>query len=145
MSLDLSFGEITAASQVERFGQFDYAVPDHWLMVDPEKRRHYCWYYPRTKPGRRLPWSRPLSYRTLARLALRMERRKGVPDLSKWAKLWAYVHPGKEFDRHGIEAVRRHLLEDPHMMGLVWLFQELRIPPPPPGTFAEVDPLALAA
>lgn len=145
-SYELSYGEITAASEVLRFGEFDYATPWEWMMADPEKRRHYCWFYPHAKPHhRRLPSSRPLSYRVLARLALRMERRKGIPDLSRWAKLWAYVHPGKEFDRDGIAAIRRLLAEDGCLHGLTWLFERLHIPPPPPGTFAEVDPLAEAA
>lgn len=142
----LSYGDIATASDVERFGTFDYATPINWMMEDSENRREFCWWYPsKRRPGKMC--GRPLSYRALARLALREARKQGVPDMLLYAKLWAYAHPGRPLDRAGIDSIRKILAEDPHLAGTVgYVLRRLQVPEPPPGTF---DPpgrdLALAA
>ena len=143
---ELSYGEITAASGVERFGAFDYAVPHQWLMEDPEKRRHFCWYYPhdvpRPSPGRRRPSSRPLAYRALARLALRRIHRTGIIDLGLYAKLWAYARPGRGFNPAGIAAVRSWICTYGDLGSFDWLFEKLGIPIPAPPVMDELTTLA---
>ena len=141
MSRHLSLDTITQLADLDRFGAFDFAVPEHWLMQDPEKRRPHFWYYPRAKKPGRL-FGRPLKWMAAARLALKNLRQQGIPELDNWLRLWAYAHPGKGLDRDGIEAMKRFIANSSENMrfhiGAIVSYHQ--IPPPPEGTFDEKPP-----
>jgi hypothetical protein len=123
---------------IDRFGAFDYAVPEHWLMQDPEKNRPHVWFYPRgNKPGR--IFGRPLKWMAAARLGLREMRKAGIPEIEKWLRLWAYVYPGRGLDADGIAAFKRFLAENPWANSrrdtVASIIGYYEIPAPPPGTF----------
>lgn len=123
---------------IDRLGAWDYAVPMHWMMEDPENRRENVWFYPSgKKPGR--TFGRPLKWKTIGRLALRMMRAAGIPELDEWLRVWAFVHPGRTIDRDGIEAVKRFIenSSDSMRFHIGAIISHYEIPAPPHGTFAE--------
>lgn len=128
---------ICKIANIDRFGAFDYAVPMEWLMRDPERNRPHFWYYPsaKGKPGR--SFGRPLKWMAVARLALRVMRQQGIPELDQWLRMWAYVHPAKGLDQDGIEAVKRFLdnSNDSMRFHIGSIISRFDIPAPPEGTF----------
>lgn len=89
-------------------GSYDYAVPQGWLMQDPENRRANYWWYPydRKKPGHL--FGRPLKWAAVARLVLRRLRLQESPEIfDDFLKVWAYAHPGKPLDKFGMKLLAR--------------------------------------
>lgn len=103
----MNISALAAAADLDHYGSWDYAVPYQWLMEDPEARRENLWFYP--AKGNRSMFGRPLSWRVLARLALRRMRRTPTHDFSTYAQLWAYLHPGKPLDLAGLTIAAAYL------------------------------------
>lgn len=129
--------KLARIAQVERFGSYDYAVPMDWLMQDPEKRRPHFWWYSRKS---RSLFGRPLKWAAVARLALRMLRRKEADnststDLHQYMEVWRICHPGKPLDAFGESLVRAWLDEAPDKEEyrayiVEFAFHHMDVPPP---------------
>jgi hypothetical protein len=137
---------IASIAGIDQLGTFDYAVPMNWLMQDPEKHRHYCWYYAQgKKPG--ALWGRPLAWRAVGRLALRVLRARGISatkSLDNYLRIWAYVYPGKTLDKPGIEAVNHYIqhASDVEQFNIQCILDYYKIPPPAPGELKEYSQAA---
>ena len=97
-------GDLAELSALSRFGEFDYAVPIDWVMVDPEARRPHVWFYPATDKRHR--HGRPLSWKAMARLAIR-RMRKTDAGAWKYASVWAIAYPGRPLDSYGLMRCRQ--------------------------------------
>lgn len=124
----MNLEKLFSFAQLERFGTYDYSVPIGWLMEDPEARRPHVWWYA-DKPGSM--FGRPLKWAAAGRLALRMMRRAGNPELFDYLSVWKFVHPAKPLDAFGESLCQAWLREHPEMhSALAWNLDHLEIPLP---------------
>ncbi len=139
----MDLDKIVKIAALDKFGSYDYAVPFDWLIKDPENRRPHFWFYPVTKKRGQL-FGRPLKWLAVARLALRVIRRQGIPDLDEYLRLWAFTHPGKPLDSTGIDALNRYIKTASivEQFNLEWVLKYYEIPLPDPGVIQDFRQVA---
>lgn len=99
--MSMSKGDLVNVAGLDRFGSYDFAVPQGWLDRNPDQHGHCLWFYRREshRPGYLM--GRPLSFRAIARLAIRTMRKAADPFYHTYALVWSVAYPGCPLDETG--------------------------------------------